>query len=265
MQYEIIDKAIGAGIAKTSRALTRTVMLSVMAGAFIALGGVLSVYLGSGVGGLSVDSPAVGKLLSGLAFPVGLFLIVMFGGELFTGNNAVLMPALRQGNYGWRAVASNWTTVWTGNFIGALVFTYLLVYGTGLIDSEPYNSAVRNIAEAKTSLGSMKIFLRGIGANWCVCLAVWLTLGARSIVEKMIVVWIPVSAFVILGFEHCIANMFFIPAGIMAGADIPVAEFARNLLFSTIGNIVGGALLVGMLYTRLYHRKDSVSASRNRE
>lgn len=232
----------------------RVIVLSAMAGAFISLGGILSLYLGYGFSDIA-HNPSLQRLLSALAFPVGLFLIVMFGGELFTGNNAVLIPGLNKGKFGLRDVIGNWATVWTGNFIGALLFTVFLVYGAGLVDIAPYDDAIKRIATAKTELSPLKIFLRGIGANWCVCLAVWLSLAASNIVEKTIVVWIPVAAFVALGFEHCIANMFFIPCGILAGAEIPALSVAKNLLYSTAGNIIGGAVFVGMLYNRLYTKK----------
>lgn len=252
MQKEIIENAVAAGIRKTSQKFTHNVLLGIMAGCFIALGGTLAVYLGSGVPGIAASNPGVAKLLSAMAFPVGLFLIVMFGGELFTGNNALLMPALKRGHYTWRTVVSNWTMVWTTNLIGAVGFTALLVYAAGLLDAAPYDAAVRNIAIAKTSLPWWQIIIRGIGANWCVCLAVWLTLGAKTIGGKALVVWIPVGAFVILGFEHCIANMFYIPAGLFAGADISASAIAINLACSTFGNIIGGSLLVGMIYNHLY-------------
>lgn len=255
MQYDILSAAEAAGVSKTSRSIARVTALSVMAGAFIALGGTLSLYLGSGVPGVATANPGISKLLSALAFPVGLFLIVMFGGELFTGNNAVLMPALARKKYGSLSVARNWALVWAGNFVGALAFTWLLVGAAGLVDIEPYNSAIRKIATVKAEMEPWKVFARGIGANWCVCLAVWLTLGVKTVAEKALVIWIPVGIFVALGYEHCIANMFFIPCGIMAGADIAPWLVCRNLIFSTAGNILGGAVFVGALYTRLYSRR----------
>ena len=255
MQYEAIDRALKASVAKTSLSTTRVLILSVMAGAFIALGGCLSLYLGSGIPGLAALNPALGRLLSALSFPVGLFLIVMFGGELFTGNNAVLIPGVAHGHVRPSHMIMNWIMVWIGNFTGALMFTYLLVIQSGLVDIEPYSTAIRNIAETKADLPLHQIFLRGVGANWCVCLAVWLTLGLKTFAEKTIAIWIPIAAFVALGFEHCIANMFFIPCGMWAGADVTVWQLFRNLLMSTLGNIVGGALLVGMLYTKLYRNR----------
>lgn len=255
MQTEIISTAITAGRAKTSKSLATLLTQAIMAGAFISLGGLLSVYLGFGIPGLAAENPGLQRLLSGLAFPIGLFLIVLFGGELFTGNNAVLIPALARRHYGFGAVLRNWGLVWLGNLIGALAFTFFFVIVAGLADASPYREALQGLATAKTSLTPLKIFVRGIGANWCVCLAVWLALSAKTMGQKALACWIPVSAFVILGYEHSIANMFFIPCGMMAGADVSVYDAAVNILWATLGNAVGGALLVGALFHRLYAPK----------
>lgn len=235
----------------------RFVALSMMAGAFIALGGVLSVIIGFGVPEISAENPGIQKLLSGLMFPVGLFLVVNFGAELFTGNNAVLMPTLLSGKCSPVDVLKNWIMVWAGNFAGALLFTYCLVAIPGLLDPEPYNSAIIGLARGKVSLSPLSCFMKGIGANWCVCLAVWLAIGAKTLPGKMLACWIPVAIFVALGYEHCIANMFFIPAGMFAGAGITLGELGGNLLYSTLGNIAGGALFVGCLYYWLNGRRPS--------
>ncbi len=252
MQKEIIVKAANVGAEKATRTLGRLFVLSVLAGFFISLGGILSVIVGFGFPEVSAYNPGLQKLMSALMFPIGLFLIVMFGADLFTGNNALLMPAMYEKRIGIGAVIRNWTLVWIGNFIGCLLFTFFFVSVSGLVDSEPYRSAVIGIAQTKTSLSPLVIFFRGIAANWCVCLAVWLALGADKMGAKALGCWLPVGAFVALGYEHCIANMFFIPCGMLAGADVSILDFGKNLLFATIGNIIGGALMVGHLFHRLY-------------
>ena len=254
MQKRQLEIALKVGCAKANRPLGRLFVLSILAGAFIALGGVLSLILGSGFAGASILNPSLGRLLSGLAFPVGLFMIVMTGADLFTGNNALLLPGALRGDTSVGQIAANWLLVWAGNFIGALLLTYFLVFQAGLVDNEPYRSAIIGIAQTKTSLPAGVIFLRGIGANWCVCLAVWFGLTADNIAHKALACWIPVAVFVILGFEHCIANMFYIPCGMMSGAEVGLIDFGYNLLWSTLGNIVGGALLVGMLFYYLYRK-----------
>lgn len=250
---EVIETAVANGVAKSSMPFGRMVTLSVIAGAYIALGGVLSLIAGYGFPG---SAPALQKIVSGCVFPIGLILIVVLGGELFTGNNAMLIPGWYGRRYGVGAVLRNWTIVYFGNFAGALMFAYLLVYLAGLTASEPYHGAIVAVAQTKVSLPWHTVLLRGIGANWCVCLAVWLAMSGRRFSEKVIGCWIPVMAFVVLGYEHCIANMFFIPLGMMEGADVGVVSFlADNLVPATIGNIIGGALFVATPHMLLYMKR----------
>ncbi len=249
---EVFKTALTVGCTKVSMPLNRVIVLSIMAGAFITLGGVLSLIVGFGFPGVTADNPGLQKLLSGLTFPIGLFLVVTQGAELFTGNNAVLMPGCACGRFSFPAVLRNWALVWLGNFAGALAVTAVLVTWSGLTALEPYHSAIIRIAETKASLPPLTMFLRGIGANWCVCLAVWVALAGKSLCDKMVGCWLPVFAFVALGYEHCIANMFFIPAGMMEGAAVTQAGLWTNLAIVTLGNIAGGAILVGAVSAWLY-------------
>lgn len=257
---EITETALAAGARKADMAaasLPRLAVSAALAGAFVAFGGILSVMVGRGFSGLSADNPALPHMLSGAVFPVGLILVVVLGAELFTGNNAMLLPGYMHGRHGARQVAVNWVVVWLGNFAGALCFTWLMVYACGLTSADPWHSAVISIAEAKVSMPWVTVFLKGIGANWCVCLALWLAMAGHTLIEKMAACWLPVMMFVVLGYEHCIANMFFIPLGMMEGADVGIAQmFTANLIPATLGNVAGGALLVGMLHTWL-HRRES--------
>lgn len=254
---QVVEAAIAAGQRKVSlhSDLPRLAALTALAGAYIALGGILSVTVGYGFPGLTAANPALQKLLSGATFPVGLILVVVLGAELFTGNNALLIPARLRGHFGWGAVMRNWLMVWVGNFIGALLFTILMVYGCGLTQADPWHSAVIRIAEAKVSMPWFTVFLKAIGANWCVCAAVWLAMSGRGLCAKILGCWWPVMAFVVLGYEHCIANMFFIPAGMLEGADVTVWQmFWCNLIPATAGNILGGALLIGGVHAWLHRR-----------
>lgn len=249
---EVAEAALAAGVAKVNISngnFGRLTVLAMLAGAYIALGGVLSLVAGFGFPGVTADNPAMQRLLSGCVFPIGLILVVVLGAELFTGNNALLIPALISRRCTVGDVVKNWALVYLGNLAGALAFTCLMVYGCRLTASEPYHSAIVNIAQAKVSMPWVVVFLKGIGANWCVCLAVWLALSGRSLLDKMAGCWLPVMAFVALGYEHSIANMFFIPLGMLEGADVGVIEsILRNFIPATLGNIVGGALLVGAVY-----------------
>ena len=235
---ETLQNALNAGRAKaalTAGNAGRLTVLSIMAGAYIALGGLLSVVIGFGFPEATAANPALQRLLSGLAFPIGLTLIVLLGGELFTGNNAVLMPPLMERTTTLANVLKNWTIVWCGNFVGALAFTWLLAVLPGITAAEPWHTAVQNIAVAKTTMPWFTVFLRA------------------TLTQKVISCWIPVAAFVALGYEHSIANMFFIPLGMAEGAPVTIgAMFLDNLVPATLGNIAGGALLVGALHTRLH-------------
>ena len=170
----VIDNFVNVGIAKAQLRGGKLMLLSMMAGAYIAIGGVLSVVAGFGFPELTAGNPSLQRLLSGAAFPIGLILVVILGAELFTGNNAVLMPAALQGKISPWAAVRNWVAVYLGNFMGALLFTMLFVYAVGLTAAEPYHGAVQRIAEAKVSMPWHVVLLKGIGANWFVCLAVWL-------------------------------------------------------------------------------------------
>lgn len=255
---EILDAALAIGdkkVALTRDRVGRLTLLSVLAGAYIAFGGTLSVIVGYGFPEITAGNPGMQKLLSGCMFPIGLILVVMLGAELFTGNNALLVPSFMQRRYSLVDVLKNWTIVYFGNFVGAIAFTYFMVYAVGLTAAEPYHQAVQNIAVAKVSMPWITVFLKAIGANWCVCLAVWLALSGHNLIEKMAGCWVPVMAFVALGYEHSIANMFFIPIGMMEGAHVGVAEaITANIIPATLGNIVGGAVLVGCVHAIVHRR-----------
>ncbi len=254
---EVAELGVNAGCSKikTTENTGRLIALSVLAGCYIGLGGALSLVIGYGFPGLTAENPSLQRLLSGAMFPIGLILVVVLGAELFTGNNALLMPGFLKGKFGIGAVLKNWAIVYVGNFVGAAGFAWLMVYSAGLTTPEPWHSAIAGIAGAKVSMPWITVFVKGIGANWCVCLAVWLAMSGHSLVEKMAGCWFPVMAFVALGYEHCIANMFFIPAGMLEGASVTCLQFVvDNLVPSTLGNIAGGALFVGCVHAMLHLR-----------
>ncbi len=156
----------------------------------------------------------------------------------------------------WLLPLKNWTIVYLGNFIGSLIVAYFLVYLTEVLMNSPSLDSAINIAVAKTSNPFYKTFLKGIACNWMVALAMWLAYAAKDITGKILGIWFPVMAFVAMGFEHCVANMFFIPVAIFHGADITWMDFiVKNLIPATLGNIVGGALFVGTAYWYAYDKK----------
>lgn len=174
---EVLALAGSSAADKLQNTAGKTLILAFLAGAYIAIGGLFSLMAGFGFPG-AAEAPGFQRLLSGAVFPLGLILVVFTGAELFTGNNAVLMPGALARRYGWGKVARNWTLVWMGNLAGALFFTYFLVVLPGVLSSEMWREAACNIAQAKVSLPWSTVFLRGVGANWLVCLAVWLGLRA---------------------------------------------------------------------------------------
>jgi formate/nitrite transporter len=180
----------------------------------------------------------LGRLAAGIAFSLGLMLLVIGGGELFTGNN-LMVAALAGGKITARCVLRNWLVVFVANASGALLMA-VTIHHTGVLDSGGVKATAVKIAEAKTQLGFGPAFLRGVLCNALVCLAVWLSLAARSVEGKVVAIVFPIAAFVALGFEHCIANLYLLPVGALSGAHINLAGALDNLLPVTLGNTVGG-------------------------
>ena len=253
---EIVAQAERAALNKILLSFPRTLVAAMLAWIYIAMGGLLSLLIGYGFPEWTAGNPGLQKLLSGCMFPLGLILVVLAGAELFTGNNAVLIPGFMKKKYGIMPILKNWTIVYIGNFIGAIFFVYIMVWCTGIVDADPWKNAIVQIAQAKVNMSGWVVFLKGIGANWLVCLAVWLGFSAHSTAGKMMGLWFPVMCFVAIGYEHSIANMFFIPLGILQGAAISWSDFIlANLIPATFGNIVGGALFVGCIYSYLYTKR----------
>lgn len=251
---------IVSDVAKSKAATTtpKTLVLAFLAGAYIALGGLLAVVIGGGVPGIAAENPGIQKFLMGAAFPIGLMLCTIAGADLFTGNTAYFIPPIMDKKLPFLSLIRNWSLVYVGNFIGALFVAYFMVTLTGVFAKSPWLDSIYHIAEVKTTAPFYKVFLKGIGANWLVALAMWFAYASKDIASKMLGIWFPVMAFVAIGYEHSIANMFFIPAAIFNGAPISWIDFIiNNLIPATLGNIVGGSLLVGFVYWYVY-KEDKV-------
>lgn len=250
---DIVAWSLESSQNKVALSWQRLAVLGFLAGAYIALGGFLALVIGGGVPALKAANPGLQKLLFGGVFPVGLMFVVIAGAELFTGNAAVLIPALLRRRITWQQLAKNWGLSYVANFAGSLLVAWLLAYQTGLLLDEPWLSSCRAIAEGKVAQPFWPLFCKAIGCNWLVCLAVWLAAAIEDGAGKLLAIWFPIMAFVALGFEHCVANMFFVPSGIFYGADLSWGAFLlNNLLPVTLGNLVGGGLFVGGLYGWLY-------------
>ncbi|MBL8056248.1 MAG: formate transporter FocA [Anaerolineales bacterium] len=270
MPRDMAARAETAGVAKAALGPYRMLALAVLAGAFVSLGAMFATVAAAGGQALPFG---VSRLLIGLTFSLGLILVVVAGAELFTGNNLIVM-AWASGKVTTPRLLRNWGLVYLGNFVGA-VLTALLVYlsehfrfGGGQV-----GLAALNIAQSKASLAFVPAMMLGVLCNALVCLAVWLCMSARSTTDKILSIIPPITAFVAAGFEHSIANMYFIPLGlfIKAGAppefwtavgktaaDFPSLTWDRflvgNLLPVTLGNVIGGALMVGLAYWFIYLR-----------
>jgi formate transporter len=267
---EMAHKAETIGVAKVNLGPLRIIALAILAGAFIAFGAIFATTVTTGGGDLPFG---VNRLLGGLVFCLGLILVIGAGAELFTGNNLIVMAWADRQVTSWQLLR-NWIVVYAGNFIGALstaIFLYLSGqwrFGGGAIGLNALN-----IAQHKVQLDFLPALFLGIFCNALVCLAVWLCIGARTATDKILAIIFPIAAFVAAGFEHSVANMYFIPIGLLIKSFAP-AEFwsqvgvtaadyssltwgnffLANLLPVTIGNIIGGAIMVGLVYWFIYLR-----------
>ena len=242
------------GVRKTLMPLLPLFTLGMLAGAFIAFGAMFYTIVVTG----SQLGFGVTRLLGGMAFSVGLVLVLIGGAELFTGNNLIAMAwAARKVTTG--ALLRNWVIVYAANFVGALGST-VLVYLSGILElsSGAVGEQAAAIAATKLSLTPVESFTRGILCNTLVCLAVWLCYSSRQVSGKILAIVFPITAFVALGFEHSVANMYLIPVGMLAaGGGIDVGPLLANLLPVTLGNVVGGSVLVALVYWAVYLREPS--------
>ncbi len=242
------------GVGKATAPIPQMFLLGIMAGAFIAFAGIASTVAGVAV-------PSAAKLVGASVFPGGLAMVLLAGSELFTGNCLLILPLLSK-KISFSAMIRNWVVVYAGNFVGSLIVASLVVYGHSLNCLDGVAVAAIKTAVAKTSLPFMDALFRGILCNVLVCIAVWISFSATDVVGKVAGIFFPVMMFVLCVFEHSVANMYFISAGMFASALPEYAAIAANisldgflfgnLLPVTIGNIIGGSLFVGAVYWRCY-------------
>lgn len=284
---EMAKRAEYVGVRKAEAPFLQMLALAILAGAFIALGAIFattvlagSITLRSPDGSVALTTAlpyGVNRLLGGIVFCLGLTLVIVGGAELFTGNNLIVM-AWASGKVSTRAMLRNWGIVYLGNFIGSVGTAILLfasrqyTFGSGSV-----GLTALNIAKSKVELGFLQAVVLGILCNALVCLAVWMSFSARSTLDKIAAIIFPIAAFVAAGFEHSIANMYFIPVGLFIKNYAP-AEFwsqigksagdyamiswksliLNNLLPVTIGNIIGGVVLVAAIYWMIFLRPEKM-------
>ena len=260
---EIAEFAVNVGVKKANLSVIKQFLLGILAGAFIAFGSQVA-----NMAAYDISSVSIGKFIAGLIFPAGLMLVLMAGAELFTGN-CLMIIAFAEKKISFIKMLRSWLIVYLGNLAGGILIAYLiswsgqLNYSAGLLGGFTLKAAA-----GKVMLSFMNAFVLGILCNWLVCLAVWMSFGAKDGISKAVVIFFPIWLFVASGFEHSIANMYYISAGILAKANTLYvnkalelgtsqaavdalnwgAMFTKNLLPVTLGNILGGSGLVGIVY-----------------
>ena len=264
---QIAENYVSIGKSKVNTAISKMYLLAVMAGVFIALGGV-----GATTAAVGVQPVAIGKLLGACIFPGGLTMVLLAGSELFTGNCLLTVP-LFAGEVRLSGVLKNWIVVYFGNFTGALFVAAGVVYSHQIsLFGNGMALSVISTAAAKCTMSFTDAFIKGIFCNFLVCIAVWISFASKDVAGKVIGLFFPIMIFVLCGFEHSIANMYYIGAGLMAktvpeyldaalaaGLNPDVINLGHflfaNLLPVTLGNIVGGGVCVGGVYWFSYLRK----------
>ncbi|MCM0677782.1 formate/nitrite transporter family protein [Micromonospora phytophila] len=275
---EIAQAAVATGVKKARLRWDKTLVGSFLAGAYIAFGALVAIVVSAGL------DPArwgtLPTLFTGAAFTLGLVLVIIAGSHLVTGNMLLVPIGAMNGRLSVGDVARNLTLTLLGNLLGALFVAYFLAVSTGVIGDTGSDAGapagmayerLAGIAEAKAQHESnWQVFLRGVGCNWLVCLGVWLALAADNVSGKILGIFFPIMAFVAMGFDHVVANMFFLPAAIWAGVPgIGWLDVLNNWLFAFLGNLVGAVVFVATSYWYLFLKDDSdetkVPAQRPRE
>lgn len=271
---EMAEKAVSVGVRKAGASFLNLFMLGVLAGAFIAIGAIFATTIAAGTSGMVAYG--IVRLLMGLAFSIGLILVVIGGAELFTGNALIIM-AWASRKVSTPLLLRNWLVVYLGNFIGS-VATAILAYLSGqyAFGGGVVGKTILNIAVAKVNYGFVQALVLGILCNALVCLAVWLSYSGRTTADRILAIIFPITAFVAAGYEHSIANMYFVPVALFLKQFDPAfaasaagelhlvldnltwgSFLLHNLLPVTLGNIIGGTVMVGIVYWTVYLRNRS--------
>ncbi len=257
---QVAERVEAVGVKKANLPVLSLAALGVLAGGFIALGAMFSTVV-------ACDAElgfALKRVLVGLTFSLGLILVVVAGAELFTGNNLMVMAWVHR-RISSQLLLRNLGIVYLANFVGAIGLAVIVsLADLGKLNEGAYESSAIAIATAKSSLGFVEAFFRGILCNVLVCLAVWLAMAGRQVTDRILAILFPVTAFVAAGLEHCVANMYFIPLGIFLAGNAAPPELTwwnfivGNLVPVTLGNLVGGAGMVGLVYYVIYRRNVAV-------
>lgn len=259
------------GVAKANSPWITLFVLGMMAGTYIGFGGMFATSVTFDIG--PIVGIGIKKLIAGATFSLGLMLVVIAGAELFTGNN-LMISSVMTGKITWKTMLAKWGIVYFANLVGSVLLAVMFATsGLWRTASGDLGVAAVNIAYAKVTLPWIEAFVRAIGCNWLVCLAVWMALASRNVIGKIFAIFFPIMGFVAIGFEHCVANMYFIPTGIFlnqwfsvmpsggeAAALTWIGFWFANLVPVTLGNIIGGAVFVGLGYWGAYLRPSPARA-----
>ncbi|WP_438446221.1 formate/nitrite transporter family protein [Gorillibacterium sp. sgz5001074] len=248
---EIAEYTTEAGYRKATLPLHTTLALGFAAGAFIALGFLLDIRV---IASAPAAWGSFANFIGAAVFPVGLILVLIGGGELLTGNMMAVPLSRFSGKIKTYMCLRNLILITLSNFAGAMFVAYFFGHVVGLTETGAFLAKTVDIAEHKVHDSFLQAFISGIGCNWLVALAVWLSYGAKDITGKIFAIWFPTMAFVAIGFQHVVANMFVIPAAIFAG-HLTWADYFTNFVPVWLGNLVGGAIFVGGIYYLAYLKK----------
>jgi formate/nitrite transporter len=238
--------AVQAGKAKCKKKPAKLFVLGLLAGCHVGFGAMLSGTVGADLAGLKEENTGLQRLVAGAyGYPFGLFMVIVTGAELITSNFAVCSMAVLDGKAEFKRLLQNWAVVYSANFLGALFLAALITAA----DMLPEDHGFFKLAEKKVAKPFVTLFVRGVLCNWLVCMAVYMSYFTHDLVSKSISIFLPISAFVSIGFEHSIANCFIIPFGMMNGANVTSVEFLlSNLLPVSLGNMLGGVIFVAVPY-----------------
>lgn len=247
----IARQVVEAGANKAAMPVLNTLILGFLGGAFISLGFLLNIRV---VGNLPSEWGSFSSLLGGAVFPLGVILVVIAGGELLTGNMLALTMALLAKRATLGQLGRNWLLIVVSNFVGAIFVAYFFGHVVGLTETGVFLTETVSTAQEKVDYSFSQTLISGIGCNWLVCLAVWMAYGADDVSGKILAIWFPIMAFVTIGFQNVVANMFVIPAAIFAGY-MSWVDFFFNFVPVFIGNAIGGGLFVAFMYGFVYKKE----------
>lgn len=269
---EICDEVISTGIKKSKYSNKQVILLGLMAGGFIAIGAFSAALASHGVADYGIS-----KLIAGAIFPVGLMFVLICGADLFTGN-CLMAVSLVEKKITFKSMLKNWSIVYLTNFIGTFIIAFL-IFNSGLLstNSDKLGAYAIKVAYNKSNLTFVKSLSSGILCNFVVCLAVWGAYAAKDMIGKIFIIWFPIMAFVVAGFEHSVANMYYFTIGMFAKTSPALVEAShfsaeqlshlnlRNIIINnmipvTIGNIIGGAVFVGLAYWAIYKQGANYSS-----